>query len=652
MFDFTSVDSDVISSAVDEAIEAADRILEGVVDPATPPTFVGVLQPLDDIGDLIGRVNARTGFMGYVHPDEETRNSGTIAQQRLAAYGVEIAFRDDLYEAVRRYAGTKEAQDLEGEEARFLEFTRRDLRRAGHELDPASRARLKELSQRLVELGIQFQQNIDSSDLKLLVTEGDLEGLPEAYIESLETDAESGLLAITMAYPHVVPFMDNSPRRDLRERLSFLFNTRAVEANRPILEEVLGHRQEIADIFGLPSWAHFVLEERMAKDPARVEEFYDELVPPLTEKGREEIAAMARLLEADTGETVLCTWDWRFYDNLQRKTDFGVDQYEVAQYLPLGQVLDGLFEITQEVFGLDYRKVEDPRAWHPDVSLYEIRDADGGEPLAHFYLDLFPRPGKFSHAAEFPMAHGRVVDDGYQNPICAMVANFTKPTSKAPSLLQHSEVETFFHEFGHVLHQSLGRTRFARFSGTSVERDFVEAPSQIMQHWVWRSDVLRRFARHHQTGEPIPEDLVDQLVAARRLNKAVSQLRQVQFGRLDAMLHAAGEDKDLDEITRLSSEYSLMPFHEGTFFPASFGHLMGYDASYYGYMWAEVFGDDMFSRFEEEGVTNPDVGMAYRREVLERGGTRDADDLLRAFLGRESDNSAFLRKLGITGTND
>jgi Zn-dependent oligopeptidase len=293
--------------------------------------------------------------------------------------------------------------------------------------------------------------------------------------------------------------------------------------------------------------------------------------------------------------------------------------------------------------------VDDPDVWHPEVRLFAIHDAAGGEELSHFYLDLFPREGKYGHAAEFPLIMSRrLEDESYQNPVCAMVANFTKPTAAAPSLLQHGEVETLFHEFGHVLHQNLGRTELARFAGTSVERDFVEAPSQIMQHWVWRADVLRRFARHHETGEPIPDRLVEQLVAARQLNVAVHQLRQLQYGWWDQTMHGTESEIDLDRVLREGARLGLMPFHEGTFSLASFGHLMGgYDAAYYGYMWSEVFGDDMFSRFEEEGVTNPDVGMAYRREVLEKGGSVDADEMLTRFLGREPDNTAFLRKLGI-----
>jgi Zn-dependent oligopeptidase len=359
---------------------------------------------------------------------------------------------------------------------------------------------------------------------------------------------------------------------------------------------------------------------------------------------------MAALLKEESGDDTVQVWDWRYYDTQQRKTDYGVDPFEVAAYFPLDSVLNGMFDLVQETFGLTFEEEDASDAWHPDVRLFSIADAESGEQLAHFYLDLFPREGKFGHAAEFPLILSRRLEDGsYQNPVCAMVANFTKPTKSAPSLLQHSEVETLFHEFGHVLHQNLGRTELTRFSGTNVERDFVEAPSQIMQHWVWRPEVLKKFARHHETGEPIPDALVDKLVEARQLNIAVHQLRQLQFGWLDQEIHKPGPSKDLVQALKDAADISLLPHPEGTFSLSSFGHLMGgYDAAYYGYMWSEVFGDDMFSVFEEKGATNPEVGMAYRREVLERGGSVDADEMLRKFLGREPDNKAFLNKLGIS----
>jgi thimet oligopeptidase len=628
-------------------------MLDRIVDPETESTYQTTVLAMDEVGDLIGTAGARYGFMSYVHPDEEVRETALKGQEKLQAFGVEIIFRDDLYETIRAFSETDEAAALTGEGARALEHALRDFRRAGHGLEKEKRNALKEKAQRLSQIGIQFQSNIDNDPNRLLVERDDLAGLPDVYIDSLDTDEETGKLVVTMAYPHVVPFNKNAERRDLREELSFLYNTRAIEANQPLLAEAIRLRDESAQLLGYESFAHYNLEERMAKTPENVARFYDDLIPGLTSLGKTEMAEIAELLNADTGDSVVRTWDWNYYDTAQRKTRYGVDHYEVAKYLPLGRVLEGMFQICQEVFGLEISRVPEARAWHPDVELYQIRDSESGEILAHFYLDLFPREGKFSHAAKFPITPGRRLPDGsYQSPVCAMVANFTKPTDDAPSLLQHSEVETLFHEFGHVLHHSLGRTELAGFSGTNVERDFVEAPSQIMEHWVWRPDVLRRFARHYETDQPIPDELVDQLVAARRLNKGIFQLRQAHFGLLDAAFHAPGADKDLEAILREAHEISLMPHQEGTFFPASFGHLLGgYEASYYGYMWSEVFGDDMFSRFEDEGVTNPAVGMEYRKEVLAVGGTADAEDILRDFLGREPDNSAFLRKLGVEGTD-
>ena len=648
---YSSISPDQIGSGTDEALAEAEDVLQSIIDVEGERTFENTLLPIDRIADILAHATTRYSFMGYVHPNKDIRDAAKSSEEKLSKWASDIFFREDLNDAVQGFARTAAAGDLDGERKRLLDFVLRDLRRAGHELDPDTRKRVQDLTQRGIELEVRFQQNIDEWDDWILVTREDLEGLPDAYIDGLSVDDATGKYKVTIAYPDMIPFLENSPRRDLREALRFKFNTVAVEENRKLLEEALEVRQEIAEAFDQPTWAHHRLELRMAKTPERVKEMYAELRDPLTEKAKEEISAVAELLEADTGDTTVQVWDWSYYDTQQRKTDYGVDNFEVAKYFPLPQVLEGMFALTSEMFSITFEEIEEFDTWHPDVQLFRIRDAETGEELSRFYLDLFPREGKYGHAAEFPLILSRAMEDGsYQNPICAMVANFTKPTKDAPSLLQHSEVETLFHEFGHVLHQNLGRTQMARFAGTSTERDFVEAPSQIMEHWIWQPEVLKRFARHHETGEPIPTELVDQLVAARNLNKAMWQLKQMSYGWWDQELHG-GPHRDLDRIYEEGSRMTMLPLHEGTFALASFGHLMGgYDASYYGYMWAEVFGDDMFSRFEQEGVTNPDVGMAYRREVLGRGGALDADEMLVNFLGREPNNQAFLRKLGISGT--
>jgi thimet oligopeptidase len=459
---------DEIRDGVDAAIEQAEEVLSELIEVSAERDFENTLRPLDRIADIISHADHDFFFMGSVHPDKEVRTAAKESEEKITKWASDIFFRDDLYTAIRAYAETDGAKALEGEHARLLDHTLRDLRRAGHELDPETRDRVKNLTQREIELGVRFQQNIDEWDDWILATRDELEGLPDSWIDGLDVDEETGKYKVTIAYPHLIPFLENSPRRELREQLRFKFNSVAIEENRKILEEAIALRQEIAEAFGLPTWAHHRLELRMAKTPERVKEMYDRLREPLAAKGLEEKAVVAALLEADTGDTEVQGWDWSYYDTQQRKTDYGVDNFEVAEYFPLQQVLDGMFELTSEMFGITFEEITDFDTWHDDVQLYAMHEADTGEEIARFYLDLFPREGKYGHAAEFPLIRSRLLEDGtYQNPVCAMVANFTKPTKDQPSLLQHGEVETLFHEFGHVLHQNLGRTELARFSGTS-----------------------------------------------------------------------------------------------------------------------------------------------------------------------------------------
>ncbi|HEX2419976.1 MAG TPA: M3 family metallopeptidase [Acidimicrobiia bacterium] len=648
MFDYTRVTVTGINEALAGALSEADLLVAGVVDPDTESTYDTILAPLDDLEDLLVRTFGQTAFMGYVHTDSEVRDAGNAAEERIQKWAVDLIFRPDFYQAIKAYSESPDAAGLTGERRRMLQFLLRDLRKAGHELDEGPRAEVKKLTERLVELGVLFQRNIDEHQDHLTVSREDLEGMPESYIEGLQADDAEGTFKITMSYPDVVPFMENSPRRDLRQALSAKFNSRAVEPNRPLLEEAMAARQRIAEIFSQPSWAHHQLEEKMAKNPEAVRSFYAALLPGLTEIGQTELGKLTEMLRADGGDGDLQSYDFRYYDTQLRRRDYGVDPTEVAAHFPLQQVIDGMFDLTGEVFGLRYRKIDRP-AWHPDVLSYAIDDSASGEEIAHFFMDLFPREGKFSHAAAFPLIPGRRLADGtYQRPLAAIVANFTKPGADRPSLLQHQEVETFFHEFGHILHQTLTKAELTKFSGTSTEGDFVEAPSQIMENWTWQSEVLARFARHYKTEEPISPQLVSQLTAAKNLNIALLTLRQAQFGLLDMWMHDESPQKDLDDIHVRSTQVSLFPLHADTFYPASFGHLLGgYDAGYYGYLWSEVYGDDMWSRFEKEGVVNPEVGADYRREVLETGGSRDGIEHLRAFLGREPNNEAFLRKLGM-----
>lgn len=649
LYDYTTVTADSVRDETDAALATADALVTEAVASAGSPSLASTLLPLELAGAELVRAYGRGAFMGQAHPDAVVRDAGVEAEERLNKWRVSLVFRRDLYEAVRAFAETDEASALAGEDDRLLAHWLRDFRRAGHELPEAQRDELERLQTRLVEVQVAFQRNINDYRDGIDVTREQLAGLPDAYLERLKPGAHPGTYHVSLDYPEVGPFMEQAHDRALRHELFIKDWNKAAALNRPLLVEALDLRRRIVELLGAPTWAHHAMEVKMARTPERVRAFYETLLPNVAATVDDEFERLRAGLASDGHDGPITPWDWRYYDETLRRTEYGVDQDRVSEYLPLEPVMDGMFELTGDVFGLRYRVVEDTKAWDPSVRLYEILDRESGDSIAHFYADLHPREGKFSHAAAFPLVIGhRGADGSYVAPVSAILANFTPPSADRPALLKHSEVETLFHEFGHILHMSLTRASYARFSGAETEWDFVEAPSQIMEHWTWEPSVLGRFARHYATGEPIPDELVAQMQRARWVNVGLRIALQAFYGQLDLALHAEPTVPDPDEALRRTYAVTRMPYPEGTFMLGGFGHLIGgYDAGYYGYLWAEVIGDDMFGRFTAEGVASPVVGAAYRREILEPNGTRDADDLVRAFLGREPSNEEFLRLRGM-----
>jgi thimet oligopeptidase len=646
LYDYRDMTPERVADITDGAISAANRLIDGIVEPGGPQTVENTLLPLNEAAAVIEQAYGQGAFMARVHPEAAVRIAATEEEEKLNKWGIEVVFRPDLYQALRRLASTD--PETTPEYRRLLAFWMRDFRRAGHSLAPEAQEELKALKERLVELEVAFGSNVDAYADFIEVTRRELDGLPDSYIDALKPGATEGTYRVTLDYPELFPFLQNATNRERRRQLLLKKNASVVAENRPLLEEALTLRRRIARLVGYGSWAEHSMDVKMA-DPHRVEQFYAELVPRLKEKVRAEHDKMRVMLADEYGDDTLQQWDVDYLGTRIRREEYGVDQYEVADYFPLEAVIDGMLDITAEMFGVTYQRLENTRAWHPDVILHQITDAETGEHLAYFYMDLYPREGKYGHAAAFDLVSGHTSLAGeHIRPVAAMVANFTKPTAAAPSLLRHDELLTLFHEFGHILHQTLTRAETVRFAGANTEWDFVEAPSQIMEHWTWEPEVLARFSRHHQTGERIPPQLVQQLVAARDVNVAAANLRQAYFGILDLLLHDDADERNLDALDRRAYEVNELPFPEGTFFLASFGHVMGgYDAGYYGYLWSKVFGDDMYSRFQAEGILNPAVGRAYRRTILEQGGSKDADELLVEFLGRPPNNEAFLANMGL-----
>jgi thimet oligopeptidase len=653
--DYSLASPEWIRSTNEAALAGALAAVESIE--ALGDEQLGLAPVLGVLDEVMGDLHENRGAvacLAYFHPDAEVRDAARAAGAEQSAFEIDLSFRPGLYDRVRAFSETPEAQSLVGADAKLLADTLRGFRQAGHGLDPEAQARLQALRQRLAEIEVEFDANIAAVTDHLDIPVADLAGMPEAYLASLEPGDEPGTVRVTTAYPHVVPIQESAPDRRWRHEVQRMFDSRAAQANRPLLLEALDLRFQIAGLFDEPSWAHHRLHGRMAATPENVAQFYDELVPRLTVAGELERARLQELLDADiesgaaTGDPTIAIYDWRYYDTRLRQTSYGVDQWAVAEYLPLDAVLSGLLDLTSEMFGITFTPVEF-EAWHPDVVTLAISDTVSGELLAHAHLDLHPREGKFTHAAAFDIVPGRRLPDGtYQRPVSTILANMTAPTAERPALLAHSEVVTLFHEFGHVLHQTLTTAQYAAHAGTNVQADFVEAPSQIMEHWAWTPQVLARFARHYRTGEPLPQDLLDGMIAAKHLDVAIRALTQVAYGSLDQRLHGPDQPAGLDRVIAETSAAALFPRLPGTCYAASFGHLLGgYDAGYYGYLWSEVYGDDMFSEFVRRGVTNPEVGRHYRDVVLAQGGAVEGMDLLRQFLGREPRQDAFLADKGL-----
>lgn len=646
LIDYTTVTAELIERECAAAMAQADQILAKVVAvPKGKRDFENTMRPLDDVDALMGETFGKYAFVAYVGADAALRDVARAQEEGLNKYQVNLGFREDVYEAVKAYSETPQAKSLEGEKGRYLQFTLRDYRRNGFGKSKKVRDEVEKSQARLVELGTKFQKTLADWEDGIEVPPDRAGGLPEQYLAGLKKK-ENGNYFVSLDYPERYPFLDFADDAALRQELTKKAWNEGYPDNVATLEEAIAIRDRIAKLLGYESWASYRLETRMAKDPETVQRFLQDLRAKVRPKFEADLETMRTTVAKD--DPSVDYWDWAYYNTKQMSSTYHVDESEVSKYLPLERVLDGMFSITQEMFGLKYVEIEKPAAWDPDVQLFEIRDAKSGDMIAYFYTDLFPRDGKYGHAAAFPLRGSGKANGVRTVPISAIVANLTKPTSDTPSLLRHEEVETLFHEFGHILHQTLTQAEFRRFAGSATEQDFVEAPSQNLEHWVWEPEVLDRFAAHYQTGEKIPREMLQGMIAAKQLNSGIKWLRQAFYATLDLTYHAPGEKKDTSKLVDEVHPICGFPSMPGTHFQAGFGHLFGYDAAYYGYLWSKVYGDDMYTAFEKDGILNPQVGMRYRQEIYERGGTRDGMDLVRAFLGREPNNTAFLKDLGLT----
>ncbi len=603
---------------LDRAREAVERLK------AMPPSLAS-LAAWDEATGAITNASARASLLRSVHPDAAMRDLGEICEQEAEALATALALDPEVYRPLSLVDAEREDEGTRWYLFRVL----RDFRRAGVDKDAATRARVRDLNEELVRIGQELQRNIRDDVRQITVTPDELEGLPDDYIAA----HSSGV--ITTDYPDYVPFMTYARSSPARERLWRVYRQRAHPRNLAVLDRMLSRRFELAQLLGYESWAAYVTEDKMIGSAGAASAFIEKIASASEARARQDYEVLiARKRKDEAAAPRVDAWDSEALQKSVRVEQLDFDSQSVRPYFDFGRVQQGLFDTTARMFGIEYRRCDAP-VWHPDVTAWEA--VEQGRVIGRFFLDLFPRDGKYKHAAQFALACGQAAG---ALPEAALVCNFPK----APSLLEHSEVVTFFHEFGHLLHHLLGgHTRWAGVSGVRTEWDFVEAPSQMLEEWCWDAGVLQRFARHHQTAEPIPSSLVARMRAADEFGK-VLRVRQQMFYAATSLRFHDHDPAGLD-TTALAAELQerYTPFRHvpETYFQESFGHLEGYSAIYYTYMWSLVIAKDLFGTFRREGLLNPEAALRYRRNILEPGGSRPAGELVKAFLGREASFDAF-----------
>lgn len=579
-------------------------------------------------------------ILAYVSPDQALRDAALRCEEQVNEFLSSFNLRKGTYQALKdireKYKG-----ELSSDEKRFLDEGIKDFELEGVQLEEEKRMKLEEINSKISKLAIDFSKNIREEDSSIVLSADELKGVPETALERLEK-GEDGRYVLKTDYPTNTTVMKYAESSDIRKRYNELFQNRAYPENIPLLKEILTLKKEKAEILDRPAIRDVILANKMAKTPENVNTFLTDLEDVISDKTASD---RETLKEANGGKDVNY-WDIRFLENKLIEERFNVDEEKVREYFSMESTIEGCMAVYEELFSIEFIEEEPESAWHPDVKKYVVMSE--GKRIAAIYLDLFPRENKYSHAAQFGLRAGRLLsEDYYESPVIAIICNFTKPTTDKPSLLSLNEVSTFFHEFGHGMHSCLTTARLRSQAGTSVKRDFVEVPSQMFERWLEKPEMLNRFAKHYETGEPMPEELINNIVKLNYFLKAHSTTRQIFYAMYDQALHGSDVPESTTKVfDEMMLEITKYPSQPNTHFEAAFDHLVsGYSAQYYSYLWSDVMSADFFSRFDKEGLMNKELGMELRVKVLSRGDSYDPAELVKAFLGRESNSDAFLKEL-------
>jgi thimet oligopeptidase len=631
-----------VKRVCDEHLKAAavlvDRIkgLKGA--PPDKLTYQATLGRMDQISLQIAEAGQLPYLMAVAHPDAAVREAAKLCEPKADKLSTSIWLDADLAAVIRAYASKEDK--LPEDRKRLLADLLRDFRRNGLELSPDKQKELRRLNDEIVKLGQEFESNIASARGTIEVRPSQLKGLPKEYVAKHKPN-KNGKIEISTDYPDYFPFVTYATDRRAALDLYVSFTNRGGLENVQVLEKLLALRYEKARLLGYNKWSDYAIEPRMAGTWKAVRAFLGDAIHAVKEPASAEFKELMKLHVRLGGKKndKLPPSDRYYLQDRVRAEKFKFDSKETHAYFEVSRVIQGLLDVTRDMYGIEYKRADVP-VWHPDVTAYEVWS--GGKPIARFYLDLYSRPDKYKHAAMFPIrTPAKMADGRYLTPIAALECNFPKP-GKEPALMSHEEVVTFFHEFGHVLHHVLTRAELASYAGTNTVRDFVEVPSQMFEEWAWSREVLDRFAKHYQTGKPIPDDLFKAMTASRAFGRALDTQRQLFLAMLDLELHSRKPGFDSTAVVQeVQDSIDSFGYVKGTHFQSSFGHLIGYDAGYYSYQWALALSRDVLTRFQKEGLMNKQTAAAWRRDVLEKGGSAHPYELLMAFLGRKRSYDAY-----------
>jgi thimet oligopeptidase len=630
-----------ITSTCKAQIERANARITALTTLRSARTFSSVVLPLETAAADLNDATVAQQFLTNVSSDKAVRDASLACNSAQSAFFSEVTARPALYAALKAASDSHTA--VGDAQTKLTQLWLVASTRAGAGLADAPRAEFIKLAAQLSDLQNQYGANLGNDATTVPLTAGQTGGLPADFVATF-TKAPGGFV-VPVNESTYTPFMQNATDEDARHAFYVAYQNRGGAKNVTLLEQAIAIRDRLAHLFGYPTWAAYVLADKMAQTPQRVDSFLTNIDRAILPKARAERAELAAL----KGGGSFNAWDTAFYQNKLRKETYSVDQNAIKRYFPVTHTVNAVLGVYARLLSVSFAPISTPNVYNSEVLGYEVHDSATGYLLGTFYLDLYPRPGKYDHFANFPIIARRVLPDGtVRAPMSVIVGNWSRPAPGQPALLSHEEVETFFHEFGHNMAAMLADEPYATLT-EGFRSDFVEAPSQMLENWVWDPGILKQISANVSTGEPLPDALIQKMIAARYFDYAYSTTVQILYASVDMKYHSSGSTVDTTAVWKSSvGELTPNTFVDGTHPQAGFGHLMsGYDAGYYGYLWSKVYAQDMFSAFKLGGLENPAVGARYRADILAPARTYEPDVEVATFLGRPMNPTAFYTELGI-----